>query len=79
MSEELLVTASYLHGKHVGMEAHLPGELNWETYEWTDTWAPITMIQHMKNGSVKIRRHPDSHTDHKLAPGDRVLLREVRP
>lgn len=69
------MTAGYLHGVHVGMEALLPGALDWTTLEWSDTWSEITMIQHTKKGDVKIRRYPDSHTDHKLRSGDRVRLR----
>lgn len=77
---EFTVEAQDLSGKHMGMEAYLPGKIELLPDRsgmgpWEHTWAPITLIQIKKDRTVKVRRHPDAHTDHVLAPTDEVQLR----
>lgn len=68
------VRACDLSARHVGMLATLPGRLDPTTGTWADTTAPVTMVQHRRDGRVKVRRHPDSHVDHTLEPGDVLTL-----
>lgn len=83
MSDIELVQASALCGEHVDRIARLPGRLHADAgfpMYWSDTDAPITMIIHKRNGTVKVRRHPDSHGDHDLAATDMVpLVRKADP
>lgn len=69
-----LVEASTLCGVHVGRIARLPGRLDPGSYTWETTDAPIVMVTHKRDGTVKVRRHPDGHTDHDFAPTDTVPL-----
>ncbi len=68
------VRAGDLSGRHVGMLTTLPGQLDHATGTWVDTTAPVTMVQHCKDGRVKVRRHPDSHVDHLFRPDEIVTL-----
>lgn len=74
-----LVEASSLCGVHVGRIARLPGRLNHDTGTWETTDAPITMITHKRDGTVKVRRHPDGHVDHEFDPRSVVPLVRVCP
>lgn len=72
-----LVEASTLCGVHVGRIARLAGRF--DGHRWHVTDAPITMITHKRDGTVKVRRHPDGHTDHELDPRSVVPLVRVCP
>jgi len=58
---------------HIGMLIRLPGRLTGEPLRWEDTVAPIIMVTHTRKG-VKVRRHPDAHTDHGFDPDDMVTV-----
>lgn len=62
------VRAGDLTGRHIGMLVTLPGRYDPAAGGWVDTTAPITQVLHRKDGQVKVRRHPDGHTDHTLHP-----------
>lgn len=66
------IEAGSLNGTHIGKELLAPGMV--VEGAWQVTWAPITLIQFKKDGAVKVRRHPDGHTDHTFQPTDLVQV-----